>query len=128
MLLAEDNETNRMIMVAMLQRLGHSVDVAGCGEDVIDKVAEAAAAGRNYDAVLMDIQMPGMDGLEAARHLRAAGHDPASLPIIAVTANGYDQDIAACRAAGMQGHLVKPLRVATLAAELERIGPQRAAA
>ena len=128
LLLAEDNETNRMIMVAMLQRLGHSVDVAGCGEDVIDKVAEAAAAGRNYDAVLMDIQMPGMDGLEAARHLRAAGHDPASLPIIAVTANGYDQDIAACRAAGMQGHLVKPLRVATLAAELERIGPQRAAA
>ena len=80
------------------------------------------------DAVLMDIQRPGMDGLEAARHLRAAGHDPASLPIIAVTANGYDQDIAACRAAGMQGHLVKPLRVATLAAELERIGPQRAAA
>ncbi len=128
LLLAEDNQTNQMIMVAMLQRLGHSVDVAGCGEDVIEKVAEAGAEGRHYDAVLMDIQMPGIDGLEAARHLRAAGHDPASLPIIAVTANGYDEDIAACRAAGMQGHLVKPLRVATLAAELERIGPHRAAA
>lgn len=128
LLLAEDNQTNQMIMVAMLHRLGHQVEVAGCGEDVIEKVAEADATGRAFDAVLMDIQMPGMDGLEATRQLRAGGHDAAALPIIAVTANGYDEDLAACFAAGMQGHLVKPLRIAALAAELDRISPKRAAA
>ena len=128
LLLAEDNQTNQMIMTAMLQRLGHSVDVAGCGEDVIERVEAACGEGRPFDGVLMDIQMPGMDGLDAARQLRLRGHDAASLPIIAVTANGYREDIDACIAAGMQGHLVKPVRVADLAGEIDRMTIRRAAA
>jgi PAS domain S-box-containing protein len=127
LLVAEDNHTNRIIMTAMLHRLGHRVDVAGCGEDVLDMVAQADAAGQPFDGVLMDIQMPGMDGLDATRALRRRGHDALRLPVIAVTANGYAEDIDQCRDAGMQGHLVKPVRAATLADELDRLMARRAA-
>ena len=128
LLVAEDNHTNQIIMQAMLQRLGHQVEVAGCGEDVLEKVEQAQSAGHPFDGVLMDIQMPGMDGLVATRRLRELGHDAAHLPVIAVTANGYAEDIDECLRAGMQGHLVKPVRVHTLADELERMIVRRAAA
>jgi len=128
LLVAEDNHTNQIIMQAMLQRLGHQVEVAGCGEDVLEKVEQAQNAGHPFDGVLMDIQMPGMDGLVATRRLRELGHDAADLPVIAVTANGYAEDIDECLRAGMQGHLVKPVRVNTLADELERMIVRRAAA
>jgi signal transduction histidine kinase/AmiR/NasT family two-component response regulator len=121
LLVAEDNRTNQLIIGAMLERLGHSCVMVARGDAVLDEVRAAKASGRCFDAVLMDLLMPGMDGREATHALRQAGHGPADLPIIAVTANGFAQDIEACRAAGMQGHLVKPVRIDALAAELARI-------
>ena len=66
--------------------------------------------------------MPKLDGIEATKHLRAMGHDPSSLYIIAVTASGYAEDIALCLAAGMQAHLAKPIRLADLATALAAMG------
>ncbi|HEX8387505.1 MAG TPA: response regulator, partial [Sphingomonas sp.] len=70
--------------------------------------------------VLMDMQMPRLDGLEATRRLRLAGHDAVRLPIVALTANAYAEDVQACLAAGMQAHLAKPVQVGDLAAVLTR--------
>jgi PAS domain S-box-containing protein len=113
-LVVDDNLTNQIIAGGMLGRLGHSHVTAGDGAAVVDLVEQARARGRPFDAVLMDMLMPVMDGLDAARALRAAGHDAAGLPIVAVTANAYEEDIAACLAAGMQAHLAKPLNVTRL--------------
>jgi response regulator RpfG family c-di-GMP phosphodiesterase len=77
--------------------------------------------------VLMDVQMPNLDGLQATRKIRAAGIGPETLPIIAVTANAYQDDIDACRAAGMQAHLTKPLRLRELQTAL-RLWAHRARA
>jgi signal transduction histidine kinase/AmiR/NasT family two-component response regulator len=121
LLVAEDNRTNQLIIGAMLERLGHSHAMVMRGDEVLDKVRAAEAAGRPFDAVLMDLLMPGMDGREATQALREAGYSAAAMPVIAVTANGFAQDIEACRAAGMQGHLVKPVRIDALAEELARI-------
>ena len=110
-LVAEDNEINALLVRALLTRLGHRPTVAGNGEAAVERWQHARAAGSPYDLVLMDVQMPGMDGLEAARRIRAieakAGHKPA--PIMALTANAYAEDREACLAAGMDGLLVKPL-------------------
>jgi CheY-like chemotaxis protein len=73
----------------------------------------------------MDMLMPVMGGLEAARALRAAGYDSATLPIVAVTANAYDEDIAACLAAGMQGHLAKPLNMIRLGEMLDAMAGEQ---
>lgn len=121
LLVAEDNRTNQLIIGAMLERLGHSHVVVTRGDEVLDTVRKAQISGRCFDAVLMDLLMPGMDGRAATQALREAGHSAADMPVIAVTANGFAQDIEACRAAGMQGHLVKPVRIDALAGELARI-------
>ena len=104
-LLAEDNEANQMVAFELLSRLGIELDIAGNGRIALEKVRENV--GR-YAAVLMDVQMPEMDGLEAARTLRA---DEAfrDLPIIAMTANAMKQDLDACLAAGMNDHITKPI-------------------
>ena len=104
-LLAEDNEANQMIAFELLSRLGIELEIAVNGRIAVDKVRESA--GR-YAAVLMDMQMPEMDGLEAARLLRA---DPAcrDLPIIAMTANAMKEDFDACLAAGMNDRVTKPI-------------------
>ncbi|TAD82795.1 MAG: response regulator [Sphingomonadales bacterium] len=81
--------------------------------------------GRPYDLVLMDVQMPGCDGLAATRAIRDEGIGPALLPVIALTANAYPEDVAAARAAGMQGHLAKPVAFAELARALQRWLPTR---
>lgn len=75
-----------------------------------------------YDFVLMDVQMPEIDGLEATRRLRSAGFTPAILPIVALTANAYAEDVANCLAAGMQAHLCKPVRVRELKEVIDRYG------
>ncbi|MDT0506944.1 PAS domain S-box protein [Novosphingobium sp. MMS21-SN21R] len=121
LLVAEDGRTNQMIVTAMLEKLGHKVALAQTGEEAIAMVREAIAANQPFAAVLMDIQMPGMDGMTATRLLRQSGITPSMLPIVAVTANGYQESIDDCLAAGMQGHLVKPVRSAEIAAELARI-------
>jgi signal transduction histidine kinase/CheY-like chemotaxis protein len=110
-LVAEDNEINALLARALLTRLGHRPAVAGNGAAAVESWAASRAAGSPYDLVLMDVQMPGMNGLEAARRIRAteaaAGERPVRM--LALTANAQSEDRDACLAAGMDGLLVKPL-------------------
>lgn len=109
-LLAEDHDINQALIRATAERLGLELDVADHGGEAIARVEAAEAAGTPYDLVLMDIQMPVVDGIEATHRLRAMGYDPDRLPIVALSANVYQSDIDACLAAGMQAHLAKPVR------------------
>jgi signal transduction histidine kinase/DNA-binding response OmpR family regulator/HPt (histidine-containing phosphotransfer) domain-containing protein len=121
-LLAEDNEINCEIAVEMLREGGVEVDVARNGIEAVDK----AARGR-YDAILMDLQMPEMDGLDATRMIRRR-LGPQELPIIAMTANVMASDRERCQQAGMNDHLGKPIDVAALWAALDRwVGRKREA-
>ena len=110
-LVAEDNEINALLARALLTRLGHRPTIAANGEAAVESWLAARAAGSPYDLVLMDVQMPGVDGLEAARRIRAfesqAGDKPTRM--IAVTANVQSEDRDAALAAGLDGLLVKPL-------------------
>jgi CheY-like chemotaxis protein len=110
-LVAEDNEINALLARALLTRLGHRPAIAGNGEAAVESWAAARAAGAPYDLVLMDVQMPGMDGLEAARRIRAAEAEAGAkrTRMLALTANAQTEDREACLAAGMDGLLVKPL-------------------
>lgn len=126
-LVAEDHDINQALMMAMAERAGMDATIAVDGLEAIAMVEDAARAGRPYDLVLMDMQMPKLDGLEATRRLRLAGHRPETLPIVALTANAYEEDIRACLDAGMQAHLGKPVRIDELTATLSRfIRPHRA--
>ena len=115
-LLAEDNEANRMVATELLSRLGLELDIAHNGRDAVDLVQ--ASPGR-YAAVLMDMQMPELDGLAATRALRG---DPRfeRLPIIAMTANAMKADLDACLAAGMNDHVIKPIDRLALLQTLRR--------
>ena len=117
-LLAEDHEINQMLTGAMLDRLGFRVTVAGDGEEAIRAVADSA--DDPFAMVLMDMQMPRIDGLEATRRIRASGVGADRLPIVALTANAFGEDVEACLTSGMQGHLAKPLQMAQLAETLRR--------
>ncbi|MEO7239809.1 MAG: PAS domain S-box protein [Sphingomicrobium sp.] len=119
-LLAEDLDINQLLLTTVLNRLGHAVELATDGADAIRRVERAAAEGRLFDIVLMDIQMPEVDGLAATRAIRGLGFDAAALPIVALTANAFAEDVAACLAAGMQDHLMKPLSRPALEAALTR--------
>ena len=124
-LLVEDHDVNRLLGIEMLERCGQSVAIAQDGNEAIAMVIDAAMRGTLFDLVLMDIQMPGCDGYAATRAIRAEGIGPDMLPIIALTANAFADDIEAARAAGMQGHLAKPLVFAELARALQRWLPTR---
>ena len=115
-LLAEDNEANQMVATELLGRLGIELDIARNGREAI---AMAQAAPTKYAAILMDMQMPELDGLAATRALRA---DPrfARVPIIAMTANAMKADLDACLAAGMNDHVTKPIDRKALVAALRR--------
>src|SRR5262245_13229043 len=104
-LLAEDNEANHMVATELLSRLGIALEIAGNGREALEMVR---AAPRRYAAVLMDVQMPEMDGLAATRALRA-DETLRDLPIIAMTANAMKSDLDACLAAGMNDHITKPI-------------------
>jgi CheY-like chemotaxis protein len=119
-LIVEDDDINRALILAMAASLHLDVHVASNGADAVRAVVENDAAGIPFAVVLMDMQMPGMDGLEATRRLRALGFAPEVLPVIALTANCHPEDIAACAAAGMQSHLGKPVTSVALARELAR--------
>jgi PAS domain S-box-containing protein len=117
-LVAEDNEINALLTRSLLNRLGHWPTMAESGTVALERWHAARDAGAPYDLVLMDMHMPGMDGLEAARRIRAAEGDARRTPIIALTANAFAEDRDACLAAGMDGFLVKPLDRERLAAAL----------
>ena len=108
MLIAEDVEINREILMAIL---GDSGFVFDCAENGIEALEKIAAAPDKYDIVLMDLQMPQMGGLEATKHIREITK---SLPIIAMTGNTFEDDIAACHEAGMNEHLSKPIEIDNL--------------
>jgi PAS domain S-box-containing protein len=124
-LLVEDHDINRLLVTEMLERCGQEVDVAHDGNEGIAMVIDSVMRGRPYDLVLMDVQMPDCDGLAATSAIRAEGIGPGLLPVIALTANAYPEDVAAARAAGMQGHLAKPVVFAQLARALQRWLPTR---
>ena len=108
-LLVEDNELNREIAQELLETMGAEVDCAENGKEAVDQFT-ASEPGR-YDVVLMDLQMPVMDGLEASRQIRGSGRKDQNVPIFALSANDGEEDIRNIREAGMNGHLSKPFDV-----------------
>ena len=106
-LLAEDNDLNREIAVELLQMIGITVDWAENGRAALDKFL---SDGDTYDLILMDVQMPVMDGYQATAAIRSSGHERAgTIPIIAMTADAFHEDIVKAETAGMNGHLAKPI-------------------
>lgn len=127
-LLAEDNAINGELLAMMARRLGVQLDHASDGLEALRRVSAAVDEGRPYDLVMMDIMMPVMDGMECTRRLRAAGHDAASLPVLAVTAATAPEEVREYAAAGMQAYLAKPLRLDDFESVLAAWGPGRNAA
>ncbi|NIC07300.1 ATP-binding protein [Billgrantia bachuensis] len=122
-LLVEDDPVNQQVAVALLGRLGCEVNVVDSGQRAL------ALAGREaFDMIFMDVQMPGMDGLETTRRLRETGGWCARVPIVAMTAGGPGAERERCLAAGMTDYLVKPLRRTELATSLRHGLPGRAQA
>ncbi|MFL6626600.1 MAG: ATP-binding protein [Vitreoscilla sp.] len=115
LLVAEDNDVNQILINALLARMGHRVHLVANGRLAVEAVHRG-----DYDLVLMDLQMPEMDGVEATHAIRALGDRFASLPIIAMTANAFDEDRQACLAAGMDDYVAKPIDVAQLAEAIAR--------
>jgi len=126
-LVVEDNAINALLIRSMLTRLGHRPTMAENGAAALDCWNRARAGGERFDLVLMDLHMPEIDGLEAARRMRAAeaATGDAPTPIIALTANAFAEDREACRSAGMDGFLVKPLDRDRLVATLEAVADRR---
>ncbi len=124
-LLVEDHDVNRLLVSEMLERCGQAVATAHDGNEAIAMVIDSIMRGKPYDLILMDIQMPGCDGYAATRAIRLEGITPDELPIIALTANAFPEDLAAARDAGMQAHLAKPLVFSDLARALQRWLPTR---
>jgi two-component system, sensor histidine kinase and response regulator len=106
-LLAEDNKINQQIAVELLELVGASVEVAGSGQEVLEKLSTNSAEA-DFDVVLMDLQMPEMDGYQATAKIRAIPH-LSELPIIALTAHAFSEERDRCLAAGMRGHISKPI-------------------
>ena len=119
-LLAEDNLLNQKLALKILERMGYQADVAGTGREVLEAVQR-----QTYDVVLMDVQMPEMDGLEATRQIRQRWPNPAGPRIIAMTANAMQGDREICLAAGMDDYVSKPIQVTELQAALEHAGQQK---
>ena len=116
----EDNELNSEIAVEILNEYGFLVDTAENGAEAVEKVKHSKPG--NYDLVLMDVQMPVMNGYEATRQIRALD-DPAlsGITILAMTANAFEEDKRDAIAAGMNGHIAKPIQVDKLLSMLAEI-------
>lgn len=115
-LVAEDVPTNQLIIGATLRSMGHHPEIVSDGVQAVDRIEQ-----ETFDLIVLDMQMPRMDGLEAARHIRAMGFDASRLPIMAITANGFASDREACLAAGMNGFVSKPFDPADIAREINRL-------
>jgi PAS domain S-box-containing protein len=118
-LIAEDNDVNQMVAFAILTRVGFDCDIVGNGRDAVEAVRK-----NHYDLVLMDCQMPDMDGFEATRAIRVleqSAERPRHLPIVALTANAIKGDRDACLAAGMDGYIAKPIDTLRLIETIETL-------
>ncbi len=115
-LVVDDSSTNRLILTKMLGALGYRVETAPDGEHAVLRLTES-----KFDLVLMDVQMPGIGGIEAARRIKRLGGEAAGTPIMAVTADTSETDRAAYAAAGMAGVAPKPLNPAGLHTEIARL-------
>ena len=126
-LVAEDNEINALLMRALLSRLGHRAVITTDGKEALESWQAARSAGAPYDLLLMDLQMPKLDGIETARRIRAleAGQPGRRTPILAITANTLVEDRYACFEAGMDGFLVKPLDPEKLTEALATLSASR---
>jgi CheY-like chemotaxis protein len=120
-LLADDNPLNCRLAVLMLEKVGHAIDVVEDGAAAIE-----AVRAKDYDLVLMDVQMPQVDGLEATRRIRALPIAGAGVPVIAITANAMAGDDQRCLAAGMNDYITKPIDRARLLGTVARWGHARA--
>jgi len=116
-LLAEDNPVNVKLATRLLERMGYGADIANDGREAIDALERA-----DYDLVLMDVQMPGLDGLDATRAIRTRWPDR-PVRIVAMTANAMEGDRETCLAAGMDDYLSKPIRPDELARALAEAAP-----
>jgi len=121
-LLAEDNVVNQKLALRPLQRMGYRADLASNGIEAVESVARQA-----YDVILMDVQMPEMDGLEATRRIVATYAANVRPRIIAMTANAMQGDREMCLAAGMDDYITKPIRVDALVAALLAATPRSGA-
>ena len=120
LLLVEDIEVNREIAIMILEEFGFSVDYAVNGKEAVEKVENSKVG--DYDAVLMDIQMPVMNGYEAAQAIRKLENPAlANIPIIAMTANAFSEDVERAKAAGMNDHVAKPLDVPKMMETLQKV-------
>jgi GAF domain-containing protein/CheY-like chemotaxis protein len=120
-LLAEDNVVNQKLALRLLQQMGYRADLASNGIEAVESVQR-----QTYDVVLMDVQMPDMDGLEASRTINARWQLPERPRIIAMTANAMQGDRDMCLAAGMDDYLTKPIRVERLVEALHQVPARRA--
>jgi len=121
-LVVEDNLVNQTIIEAMLRQLGHDITIAGNGREALDALAQD-----DFDLVLMDCNMPEMDGITATRLLRAGANRvrDANVSVIALTANAMDGDRELCLAAGMNDFLAKPVTIAALRQAIDRVRAMR---
>ena len=117
-LLVEDNDLNQEIALYMLKEKGFDVDTADNGKEAVGKFLSSKLFF--YNLILMDIMMPVMNGLEATRVIRSSGRSDSSIPIIAMTANAYEEDKKECIEAGMNEHIAKPLEESELMAAISR--------
>ncbi len=123
LLVADDILVNRTLARIMLERAGHVVELVSNGAEAVEAVQRT-----RFDAVLMDVQMPVMDGLEATRRIRALEGAAGRVPIVALSASAMIDQVAACMDAGMDGHLAKPINRGELLTMLEKVARQRATA
>lgn len=120
-LLADDYDINQILVRDMARKAKLRLDVASDGQEAMAKIDSAEAERDGYALVLMDMQMPNIDGLEATRQIRANGICPEKLPILGFSANAYPEDIEKCLASGMQGHIAKPLTYENFVAEMRSL-------
>ncbi len=122
LLLVDDIEVNREIAKMLLESEGFIVDTASDGSEAVEKVANSKPG--DYDCVLMDIQMPIMNGYDAAKKIRQLENPKlAKVPIVAMTANAFSEDVKAALDAGMNAHIAKPIDVANMMETLAKILP-----
>ncbi len=123
-LLAEDNDLNRLVAVGLLKKCGIVCDEAQNGKQAVELFI--ASAPGTYDAILMDVRMPEIDGMHATKLIRASAHpEAADIPIIALTANAFNEDIAKTLQSGMNAHVAKPIDLQVLLETLEKLLRER---